>query len=171
VTSWPALLGGAALFGAAALLSSAGCDSSSTTSPAAGACPQPVALSDTGASISFRNDVAPVFAYSCAFSSCHDPSRTDRVVLGVRPDAGASVAPSDIRHALLGPSNASDMNLVEPSKPESSFLMFKLDGNLCAIESRCRSGCGDPMPKDNDPLDAAKRDTIRRWIAQGALDN
>jgi hypothetical protein len=130
-----------------------------------------VTLSDTGASVSFRDDVAPVFAHSCAFSSCHDPSRTDRIVLGARPDAGASVAPSDVRHALLGPSNASDLPLVTPSKPESGFLMFKLDGNLCAIESHCADGCGEAMPKDNDPLDDAKRDTIRRWIAQGALDN
>lgn len=114
----------------------------------------------------------PIFARSCSFESCHGIYRPDRVRLGSVPDAGTDgPTPATIRAALLERSNRSDLVLVQPSKPNESFLMLKLDGDLCGIESRCPDGCGESMPKTGNLLDPEKRETIRRWIAAGALDD
>jgi hypothetical protein len=61
------------------------------------------------------------------------------------------------------------MPYVTPGDPEQSFLMHKLDGDLCVLEERCVDGsCGKTMPSGNELLPEASRDAIRRWIAQGA---
>lgn len=129
---------------------------------ASSTCPPVPAVPDGGASVSFRNDVQPIFAHSCAFESCHGTVHSDRVYLG---------DPTANRSALLAPSKRSDLALVTPLRPDESFLMFKLDGTTCNIAARCPDGCGESMPRESELLELAKRDTIRRWIAQGALDN
>lgn len=156
------------------LLLLAGCGSSTT--PAAGdaasSCAPLPMVAKAAVPVSFRNDVLPVFSFGCAFASCHGTARSDRVYLGTRAADGEPLAtPSAIRAALLERSNEADLALVVPSRPEESFLMYKLDGDFCAIASRCVDDCGEPMPKDAALLAASERDTIRRWIAEGAADN
>ena len=59
--------------------------------------------------------------------------------------------------------------LVTPGDPDKSFLLHKLDGDLCVFDESCANGsCGAPMPENNPALPEDKRDAIRRWIAQGA---
>lgn len=168
---WPALVW-------SVLVLSAGCRASSSSdvpAPASSCPPLPaVAADDTSKVISFRNDVMPVFAASCTFESCHGTKHRDRVFLGMRSDAGLSdgdSVPDAIRRGLLEPSKRAELALVVAGSPDESFLMFKLDGDFCSIESRCPDGCGEPMPKDGELLDVGMRNAIRRWIAEGALDN
>lgn len=152
----------------------AGCGSSTTPAAgdAAGSCAPPPVVSKTEPPASLRNDVLPVFSFSCAFASCHGAARSDRVYLGTRAADGEPLAtPTAIRAALLERANEADLALVVPSRPEESFLMYKLDGDFCAIASRCVEDCGEPMPKGSALLAASERDTIRRWIAEGAPDN
>lgn len=50
--------------------------------------------------------------------------------------------------------------------------MHKIDGDVCTLDAQCTNhSCGDTMPGSNDLLDLAIRDTIRRWIAQGAKND
>jgi hypothetical protein len=128
--------------------------------------------------VSFVNDVAPLLRQSCstAGSVCHgDPTVTTqgRPFLGL-PDAGASAEP--IPAGIVGVTSVEDpaMKLVASGDPLSSYLMHKIDGDQCVLAPACAKGqsayptCGMQMPYSSEPLDLASRDTIRRWIAQGA---
>jgi hypothetical protein len=76
------------------------------------------------------------------------------------------------------------MNYVTAGMPEESFLMHKMDGDQCQFVSMCSTSgsapaqmCGVVMPQAGCALEPTTaggvnpRDTVRRWIAQGALDN
>ena len=52
--------------------------------------------------------------------------------------------------------------LVVPGHPESSLLLDKLSES---------PSCGSRMPLGGDPLSAAQLETVRSWIAAGALDD
>lgn len=107
----------------------------------------------------FSTDVAPIFTQSCAFAACHAAGGKRLVLAG----AGA-------RANLLAASTVSPMKMVVPGDPAASFLMHKLDGTQSCAECNGKD-CGESMPKGADLLPAAKRDAIRRWIAQGANDD
>ena len=50
--------------------------------------------------------------------------------------------------------------------------MRKVDGSQCALDAQCTgASCQGSMPKNEGLLDLARRDTIRRWIAQGAKND
>jgi hypothetical protein len=59
----------------------------------------------------------------------------------------------------------SDLLLVDPGKPEASFLMLKLEA------TEATSAVGGPMPYGFPPLLASDVATIRQWIADGARNN
>jgi hypothetical protein len=74
------------------------------------------------------------------------------------------------------------MSIVKPGDPKNSFMMYKLDGSFPAAADgtgvdcmtlACAAGttCGPAMPSGGPALPAGDRDTIRRWIAQGAQNN
>jgi hypothetical protein len=176
-----------ALFGWLALLCA--CSSSSSSPDAGGAgggCPPYVSTADLSTPIvSFRGDVIPIFRYTCALAggSCHgDPS----VVMNFRPflgyfegDAGPA-AVQEVWSGLVGVKSTEDlgMNLVTGGDPKASFLMHKMDGDQCTLISECmvagsyRPNCGVFMPYQAPTiLDMSTRDTVRRWIEQGAADN
>lgn len=114
--------------------------------------------------VSFARDVAPIFAQSCTFSSCHATAASEgHLVL-----KGDGVRARLLKGSLRLPS----MPYVTPGHPEQSFLMHKLDGDSCTLDAQCVDGdCLDTMPKGGDPLPQDQRDTLRRWIAQGGADD
>lgn len=66
------------------------------------------------------------------------------------------------------------MGIVATSDPDHSFLMHKLDHTLeCSLlQCAATQNCGNPEPfGSSEPLPANTRDSIRRWIAQGAKNN
>ena len=130
-----------------------------------------------GPARSFADDVLPIFENSCALSnSCHgDPSSPDPSS-GYRPYLGAVDPPSDIDlifSTVVGQdSHISSMKIIDPGKPESSFLMHKMDNDLACAGLGCADGdCGTEMPQGSDPLPAETRNTVRDWILQGAANN
>lgn len=134
---------------------------------------------EPGPTRSFRQDVLPIFENSCALAtSCHgDPSSPDSSS-GYRPYLGEpdqETTPSDvpkILSLLVGQdSRAATMKIVEAGKPEASFLMHKMDGDLECASLSCTGSCGTPMPQTGDLLPREQRDVVRDWIEQGAQDN
>lgn len=117
----------------------------------------------------FEADVAPILAKSCAFASCHG-SHGAAGNHGVFLAATTADGMSAVKAALIAPSKAMPgMPYVTPGNPDKSFLLHKLDGDLCVIDEQCVGGsCGKSMPEGNSALPEASRDKIRRWIAQGA---
>ena len=142
----------------------------------------------TTPTVSFKSDIQPIFNMSCAIagSTCHgDPSlqkmesTTGQVWLGLPADAGAP----DTSAVLMGivgvksPENP-QMDIVAAGDPDNSYMMHKLDYDECQYASTCNAtsnqlfvNCGLGMPYNSGILDAPTRDTIRRWIKQGAKDN
>ncbi len=116
----------------------------------------------------FENDVMPIFSQSCAFSSCHGSKGAGNhgIYLGAKSAADFEL----VKQSLASKSKVlPSMPYVMPGDPDKSFLLHKLDGDLCAFEESCTNGsCGTPMPENNPALPEASRDAIRRWIAQGA---
>jgi hypothetical protein len=181
-----------ALFIAAAAFGSLSATSCSDDSPAAGGAGTGGAAAcgldadncfdygcyQEGPTRSFASDVLPIFENSCALSaSCHgDPSSPDPAS-GYRPYLGAVDPPSDIAlifSTVVGQDshNVTGMKMVDPGKPESSFLMHKMDHDLSCAALSCKDGdCGTGMPDGSDPLPAETRNIVRDWILQGAANN
>ncbi|CAN5556635.1 hypothetical protein BH11MYX1_BH11MYX1_05010 [soil metagenome] len=139
--------------------------------PDAGACEAyvvPLGTNLMAPAVSYATDVFPALkAGNCMSASCH----------GIHDGAqgglylGSSAA--DMYTNLVGPmaGELSTMPLVMAGHPEESYLMHKLDSDQCTLAMQCVNGnCESAMPLNN-PLAAAARDTVRRWIAQGAQNN
>lgn len=132
-----------------------------------------------------RADVMPLFQRSCGISaSCHGDPTSPNDALGYRPYLGPNLqtTPTDaditaILDVIVGKtSQAGGKPIVDAGDPKHSFLMDKLDApgakEFCA-DAECVAGdtCGERMPQTSPNLVQAERDTIRRWIAQGAKDD
>lgn len=150
----------------------------STTLGAATGCPgedaeckdyTPSPSFDANAPVSLRADVRPIFAASCAFSTCHGSTIGDPngVFLGAADGPALRRALVDVPSGQLP-----TMPFVKPGDPRNSYLLRKMDGSHCVLDPQCKGGsCGDPMPKGEGALPPGDRDKIRGWIAQGAQDN
>jgi hypothetical protein len=118
--------------------------------------------------VSFRHEVAPVLAASCAASDgCHGADPTHRVHMDLREKtAYLSLVgrPSELRAGAV---------LVDPGHPVKSFMVDKLTRNLAP------KGEGRPMPLDPqtgnvvdpNPVERFVWKTLVAWIAQGAQNN
>lgn len=122
---------------------------------------EPAALRITTpiANPSFRNDIAPVLAASCASTGACHAGPEPRQALNLEPH----VAWSELVNV---PSQfAPSMMLVRPGRPDSSFMFRMLSTDAAYRFNRPR------MPLTRYPLPAPVVETIRNWIANGAADN
>ncbi len=128
--------------------------------------------------VTFKTDVLPILRTSCGLSaSCHgqESGPGGQHYLGPKlsdPDPTADQL-AKIFEQTVGktPVVNAGMNIITPGDPEHSFFMYKLDGLKCS-KLTCGESCGGLMPLGvTSPMDGAKRDIIRRWIAQGAKND
>jgi hypothetical protein len=149
------------------------------------------------ATVSFQNDVMPVFAASCtASNTCHgqvNDGLAENLYLGASAegDSGEDAGEVAIVYSeLLSGKSAEDpsMNLVSAGALEESYLWHKVDGDQntdSAVVSGCQTTvtgasacsdcvssapCGAQMPFASS-LDPASVCVIRSWIAQGAKND
>lgn len=119
--------------------------------------------------VSFSKDVMPIFKGSCAFTSCHGLQGSNNGVF-----LGESGGPAAVHQSLLNKKadKLPSMDVVKPGDPSQSFLIKKIDGSACTLNAQCVGGtCGDSMPRQEEIMPVDMRDTIRRWIAQGAKND
>jgi hypothetical protein len=136
----------------------------------------------------FKQINALILAPSCAsFKSCHSQSgKTDaKINMCSAPDqpglpmqiCQASATLRSAYDALVGmppvhvvPANGrakgEGMKIVDPCKPENSFLLTKL--RLPVTETDPKVNYGEHMPNDNPSLSKGEIDAISDWIARGA---
>ncbi len=142
------------------------------------------ASTDLTSATSFQTDVMPIFLNSCSFSGCHNmPSDTGElgaptIFLGSKTVPGAN---GSVFADIVGVASTENpsMDYVKAGDPANSFLMHKADGDQCLFASSCAAlpasagvpACGDSMPMGQALIDVSARDTIRRWIAEGAMNN
>jgi hypothetical protein len=136
----------------------------------------------TTPTVSFSKDILPTFQMTCgiAGATCHGSPAV--VTVDQRPFLGFFDGGTDasvVVNGLVGVKSPEDpqLSIVKAGDPPSSYLMHKLDGDQCQFASACAQGltqytdCGQQMPYSSPPLDETTRDTVRRWIAQGAKSN
>lgn len=150
-------------------LASVGCSDATAGSSSCADYTPPASFDAQVPTVSFAKDVMPIFARSCAFTSCHGSAtgNANGVSLG-------SDDPTELHRAIVDvrASRLPTMSHVKPGSPRESFLMRKLDGRPCALAAQCTDGdCGQSMPHGEPLLPIEQRDTIRRWIAQGAKND
>jgi mono/diheme cytochrome c family protein len=102
-----------------------------------------------GATVSFKEDVLPIFQVHC--TSCHTPGSEGTSASGLDLTTYKGVMAGTKYGAMVIPGNA-----------EYSNLMWLLDW---------RASPQLRMPHGKQQLPAGERDTIRTWIRQGAKDN
>ncbi|MEZ4370915.1 MAG: hypothetical protein AB7K71_14890 [Polyangiaceae bacterium] len=128
--------------------------------------------------VSFSADIQPIFAQNCTETGCHGNPATPASGLFLSPAPDDPAFPADattraliVDTYLVAPARTTpDKARVAPGEPARSFLMDKLDGSHACIDVSCPgNNCGQRMPRGHDQLPAEQRDTIRRWIAQGAV--
>ena len=116
---------------------------------------------DTGGSgiadPSYASDIQPIWDDNCI--SCHST---------VSADFGSLDLKNDSYDNIVGVVSAeTSMDYVTAGDPDNSYLFKKLDGTSGDVSG------GDPgqMPDDLPALSQADQDTIKNWIANGALNN
>ncbi|MBK9259624.1 MAG: hypothetical protein IPM54_07260 [Polyangiaceae bacterium] len=133
---------------------------------------------DMTPTVMFKADVLPILRQSCSASTaCHGDESPPKGQPYLGPDAMAGSA-STMQIAKIFEQNvdvfsskATTMKIVDRFSPQTSFLMHKIDGTLTCADVKCDVDCGVAMPKDAAILPQAQRDIVRRWIAQGAINN
>ncbi len=97
--------------------------------------------------VQFNRDIRPILSDTCF--NCHGPDEKQR-------KAGLRL---DLREEALKPAKSGDVAIV-PGKPESSALVARV----------LTDDADDLMPptKLHKPLSKIQKDTLRRWIAEGA---
>ncbi|MBX3209524.1 MAG: hypothetical protein KF764_31105 [Labilithrix sp.] len=125
----------------------------------------------SGAPVSFKEDVAPLLATSCALAACHSSKESNL-------NFYITYEPAQIYAELMKTSPTCETSkFVVPGKPAESMVMLKMDNEQDKLPERCGSARrsemppGDPPKSGNALLDKEDRDLVRRWIAQGAKDN
>ena len=99
-----------------------------------------------------------VFQNSCVFSSCHS-SGNGAGDLSLESEAYEELV--DV--AAQGEDLDGDEVRVIPGDPDSSYLIWKLEGDDRIVE--------DPMPPNGSSLADRDIKRIRKWIEDGALDD
>jgi mono/diheme cytochrome c family protein len=105
--------------------------------------------SAAGTTVSFKEDVLPIFQVHCV--SCHTPGREGTTTSGLDLTSWQGVMTGTKYGAMVIPGNV-----------EYSNLMWLLDW---------RASPQLRMPHGKQQLPAGERDSIRSWIRQGAKDN
>jgi hypothetical protein len=107
--------------------------------------------------VSFSTQVQPIFTANCAFPACHSaPAVQKGLDLTTATSAYASLVNVPSAECLT-------TFRVDPRFPDSSYLIWKLEGT-----GPCFHGSQMPLGGVLAPPDL---NTIRRWILEGARNN
>ena len=108
-------------------------------------------------SVSFANQIQPIFSSSCALAGCHK---------GVKPAEGLNLSAGNAYKNLVGVASkecSGGRLRVAPGDPSQSYIINKLMGvSLCF---------GTQMPKTGTKLPQSQIDLIGSWICSGAPNN
>jgi hypothetical protein len=124
--------------------------------------------------VSFTADVVPIFQQNCISASCHGLAGSPKGDLFLGALSAHGNDSGKVHSDLVGVTTAQlpTMKFVAVGDPTHSYLMHKLDNDQCMFQSNCvAADCQQSMPFSDNLLPDETRDIVRRWIAQGALDN
>lgn len=119
---------------------------------------------------SYQDDVLPIVQKSCALTACHSSKQSN---LGIYLTYDGAQVYAELQKTSP---TATGQKFVVAGDPTKSYLMMKLDGKQASLAASCTAipSCGTEMPPGEPAgtlLPADQRDTIRKWISEGAKDN
>ncbi len=126
-----------------------------TSTPTQPACKPPAG----GATISFANNIQPIFTRTCAIPACHVP-----------PAAGGNLdlTPGQAYGQLVRvKSTQQALRRVKPGDPNASYLVRKIEGGPQIAGAMMPSGCPTALPC----LTPDEVQAIRQWITECAPNN
>ena len=124
----------------------------STTGPDPNPDPDPDPDPDPPRSVSFSQDIEPIFTGTCAVAGCHNSgTQESRVNLSTYDAALNSVG---VQYGT---------EIINPGNPDDSPIIDKISNN--------NPQYGVRMPESGSPLSPAEIDSIRAWIEDGAPNN
>ena len=110
--------------------------------------------------VKLSTDVQPILTTNCAVSGCH---------VGSSPPENMNLSDGmTFSNTVNVSSKQSALDRVEPSNPDLSYLVHKIQG------TQLDPGVGglfDRMPRNAGPLPQSQIDLIRQWITEGAKNN
>lgn len=109
--------------------------------------------------VSFATHVQPLFTASCAGGGCHANTSPQQGMKLIVDSAYGYIV--NVPAVELG-----TMDRIEPSNPSLSYLIHKIDGTQGTV-----GGSGARMPSGSPQLPLQTRNMVRRWVANGALNN
>jgi hypothetical protein len=174
--SKPIQILGAVVAGGLAVACSSGTSGDGTgTGGESGSCQPyvvPAGTDLTTPAVTFKAQVmGTVFLNNCGTSACHGAMPgMGGMFLGVT----AADAPT-VYAGIVGKASSElpTMPFITAGDPEKSYLMHKMDGDQCQFDHECTTeNCLAVMPSGATmPLPVTYRDLVRRWIAQGAMND
>jgi hypothetical protein len=114
---------------------------------------------------SFEKNVMPILSVNCSLQACHGSKESNLGIL-ITADKAQVFGELQKSSPTFG---GGALKFVVAGDANKSFLMRKMDGNHSSLAG-CGNGCGKEMPPEA-LLSAGKRETIRRWINEGAKNN
>jgi len=119
---------------------------------------------------SFKTNIMGIFAENCGSATCHGGAAPTGGLLLGGTEAAAPATYKALVNVMSG--ELPTMAYVTPGMYAESYLMHKLDADQCYYDEQCLGHlCLAAMPNLGTTLPTGTRDIVRRWIAQGALDN
>jgi len=111
----------------------------------------------SSSTVSFKNNVQPIFTNNCALSGCH---------AGSIPQEGQNLSAGQAFNNIVNVQSIEVPSFfrVKPSYSDSSYLYMKISGDPRIAAGTVR------MPKGGT-LQPNDIQTIKDWIDQGAQDN
>ena len=112
--------------------------------------------------VSFAAQIEPLLNTTCATAGCHGnpPTRPNNKPMSL----STGLSYDNIVNVSAG--ELATMMRIRPSKPDSSYLVHKIQGTQATV-----GGMGQRMPLNLTPLTQVQIDMIRTWVTEGAKRN
>jgi hypothetical protein len=113
--------------------------------------------------VSFRNNIQPLFNRSCAVGGCHDAATRAQFL---------SLAPGDAyQQTVRRRSTQQPLSLVDPGDPDASYLVRKIEGTPGIAGVLMPQGCPGTPLNGAVCLGADEMQAVRTWILACAPRN
>lgn len=128
------------------------CGGESTTGPDPDPDPDPDPNPDPPRSVTFSQDIQPIFTGTCAVAGCHDSGTQE---------SGVNLSTYDDALNSVGVQYGTE--IINPGNPDESPIVDKISNSNPQFGAR--------MPEGGSPLSSAQIDSIIAWIEDGAPNN
>ena len=129
-----------------------------------GGTPRPTCKPPAQPTVSFANNIQPIFNRSCALAGCH---------VGPVPTGPVDLSVGQAYGQIVNVKSAQQPNLkrILPGKPDQSYIIRKIEGGPNIAGVFMPQGCPGAPLNGARCLSADDIAAIRQWVTECALNN